>query len=136
VGQATYVGHSRVTFDATLPRMGGYARTKLSAEIAGRAWGGTPVALQVYVTNPLDSFSDTFAFGNPFNPGGIRQVTPQRPRTFGVTLRGKLDFERAAPPPYVPPPPPPPPPVVEQPAPPPPPPPPPPPAPTERGERG
>jgi outer membrane receptor protein involved in Fe transport len=58
------------------------------------------------------------------------------PRTFGVTLRGKLDFERAAPPPYVPPPPPPPPPVVEQPAPPPPPPPPPPPAPTERGERG
>jgi outer membrane receptor protein involved in Fe transport len=56
------------------------------------------------------------------------------PRTFGVTLRGKLGFERAAPPPYVPPPPPPPPPVVEQPAPPPPPPPPP--APVERGERG
>jgi iron complex outermembrane receptor protein len=56
------------------------------------------------------------------------------PRTFGVTLRGKLDFARPAPPPYVPPPPPPPAPVVEQPAPPPPPPPPP--APVERGERG
>jgi hypothetical protein len=55
------------------------------------------------------------------------------PRTFGITLRGKLGFARPAPPPYVAPPAPPPPPVVEQPAPPPPPPPPPPP---ERGERG
>ena len=52
------------------------------------------------------------------------------PRTFGITLRSKLGFERAAPPPYVAPPAPPPP-VVEQPAPPPPPPPP-----VERGERG
>ncbi len=58
------------------------------------------------------------------------------PRTYGVTLRGKLGFARPAPAPYVAPPaPPPPPPVIEQ-APPPPPPPPPPPAPTERGERG
>jgi outer membrane receptor protein involved in Fe transport len=56
------------------------------------------------------------------------------PRTFGVTLRGKMGFARPAPAPYVAPPAPPPP-VVEQPAPPPPPPPPPP-APTERGERG
>jgi hypothetical protein len=56
------------------------------------------------------------------------------PRTFGVTLRGKLGLSRPAPVPYTPPPPPPPPPVVEQPAPPPPPPPPP--APVERGERG
>ena len=89
VGQATYVGHSRVTFDSTLPRMGGYARTKLSAEVAGRAWG-LPVGVQVYVLNPLDSFNDTFAFGNPFNPGGIRQITPQRPRTFGVTLSAAM----------------------------------------------
>jgi outer membrane receptor protein involved in Fe transport len=56
------------------------------------------------------------------------------PRTFGVTLRGRLGFARAPSPAYVPPVPPPPPPVVEQPAPPPPPPPPPPPV-TE-GERG
>src|SRR5205085_9141567 len=55
------------------------------------------------------------------------------PRTYGVTLRGKLGFAPPAPPPYVAPPAPPPP-VVE--APPPPPPPPPPPAPMERGERG
>jgi outer membrane receptor protein involved in Fe transport len=54
------------------------------------------------------------------------------PRTFGMTLRGKLGFNRPAPPAYTPMPAPPPQ-VVEQPAPPPPPPPPPP---VERGERG
>jgi outer membrane receptor protein involved in Fe transport len=53
------------------------------------------------------------------------------PRTFGVTLRGRLGFHHAAPVPYVPAPAP-----VAEPAPPPPPPPPPPPAPVERGERG
>jgi outer membrane receptor protein involved in Fe transport len=57
------------------------------------------------------------------------------PRTFGVTLRAKLGFNRPAPPAYVPPPAPPP--VVEQPAPPPaPPPPPPPPPPAPAPERG
>ena len=57
------------------------------------------------------------------------------PRTFGVTLRGRLRPAPATPPVYTPPPAPPPPaPVVEEPAPPPPPPPPPPPA--NEGERG
>ena len=85
VGQANYVGHSRVTFDSTLPRMGGYARTKLSAELTGRHFG-----VQAYVLNPLNDYSDTFAFGNPFNAGLIRQVTPQRPLTFGLTLSAGL----------------------------------------------
>lgn len=90
VGQATYVGRSRVTFDATQPKMGGYARTRLSAEVAGTA-RGYPVGLQVYVINPLDSFSDTFAFGNPFNPPArVRQITPQRPVTVGVTLSAAM----------------------------------------------
>ena len=89
VGQATYVGHSRVTFDATQPKMGGYARTRLSAEVLGIAHG-VPVGLQVYVINPLDSFSDTFAFGNPFNRNQARQITPQRPVTVGVTLSAAL----------------------------------------------
>jgi outer membrane receptor protein involved in Fe transport len=85
VGQGTYVGRSRVTFDAALPRMGGYTRTKLSAEVSGRGLG-----LQVYVLNPLNAYNDTFAFGNPFNPGQTRQITPQRPRTLGVTLSAAL----------------------------------------------
>jgi iron complex outermembrane receptor protein len=89
VGQATYVGKSRVTFDAAQPKMGGYARTRLSAEVLGTA-DGMPVGLQIYVLNPLDSFSDTFAFGNPFSRGQGRQITPQRPVTVGVTLSATL----------------------------------------------
>jgi hypothetical protein len=53
------------------------------------------------------------------------------PRTFGLTLRAKMGFNRPPPPAYVPPPAPPP--VVEQPAAPPPPPPPPPATAPERG---
>jgi outer membrane receptor protein involved in Fe transport len=93
VGQATYVGRSRVTFDAAQPKMGGYARTRLSAEVLGVV-ESTPVAAQVYVINPLDSFSDTFAFGNPFLPPPpaprVRQITPQRPVTVGVTLSATM----------------------------------------------
>jgi len=81
VGETTYVGRSRVTFDNTYPKMGGYLRTKLLAEVSGERLG-----MQVFITNPVNSFSDTFAFGNPFNPTQLRQVTPQRPRTVGVTL--------------------------------------------------
>ncbi|MBW8813233.1 MAG: TonB-dependent receptor [Caulobacterales bacterium] len=80
-GEANYVGRSRVTFDATFPKMGGYVRTKLLAEISHGK-----VGVQAYLTNPFNSFSDTFAFGNPFNPALTRQITPQRPRTVGVTL--------------------------------------------------
>jgi outer membrane receptor protein involved in Fe transport len=110
-------------------------------------------AIELWAQNLFDKTYKQVAFDAPIqgSPGtSIRAVQagffPRatqlygaflgEPRTFGVTLRGKLGFERAVPPPYVAPPapPPPPPPVVEQPAPPPPPPPPP--APTERGERG
>ncbi|HEX7884366.1 MAG TPA: TonB-dependent receptor, partial [Phenylobacterium sp.] len=89
IGQATYVGHSRVTFDATQPKMGGYARTRLSAEVAGMTHG-VPVGLQIYVINPLDSFSDTFAFGNPFSFNRSRQITPQRPVTVGLTVSAAM----------------------------------------------
>lgn len=81
VGETTYIGESRVNFTSTTQTMGGYVRTKLLAEIRRRALG-----LQLYVTNPTNAFSDTFAFGNPFNPAQIQQVTPQRPRTIGLTL--------------------------------------------------
>jgi len=85
VGQATYIGRSRVTFDASQPSMGNYTRTKLSAELSRRN-----VGVQLYVINPLDARGDTFAFGNPFNPGQTRQITPQRPRTVGVTISAAL----------------------------------------------
>jgi iron complex outermembrane receptor protein len=81
VGETTYVGRSRVTFDTTFQAMGGYVRSKLLAEIRRSAYGA-----QVFVTNPTNAFSDTFAFGNPFNPTLTQQVTPQRPLTAGLTL--------------------------------------------------
>jgi len=85
VGQATYIGRSRLTFDSTSPKMGGYTRAKLLAEVSGKSMG-----VQVYVTNPLNEYSDTFAFGNPFNPAQTRQITPQRPLTVGVTLSAAI----------------------------------------------
>jgi outer membrane receptor protein involved in Fe transport len=81
VGETTYVGRSRVTFDTTFQAMGGYVRTKLLAEVRRNDLGA-----QVFVTNPTNAFSDTFAFGNPFNPTQTQQVTPQRPLTIGVTV--------------------------------------------------
>jgi hypothetical protein len=61
--------------------MGSYFRARLSAELSTRAW-----RLTAYVTNPLNDASDTFAYGNPFSFGSVRQLTPQRPRTFGLRL--------------------------------------------------
>jgi hypothetical protein len=40
----------------------------------------------VFVSNPLDDRSDTFAYGNPFTFGQVQQSTPQRPRTIGLRL--------------------------------------------------
>jgi iron complex outermembrane receptor protein len=61
--------------------MGEYARTKLSAQLAGRRWNAT-----LFVTNPTNARGDTFAYGNPFTFGTVRQSTPQRPRTVGLRL--------------------------------------------------
>lgn len=81
VGQAIYVGLSRVSFDALLPRTGGFTQTRLLGEISRDGRGA-----QVFVTNTLDSFRDTFSFGNPFTAPQARQITPQRPITVGATL--------------------------------------------------
>jgi outer membrane receptor protein involved in Fe transport len=81
-GEASYVGRSGLSFDDSLPRrMGHYVRARISAELSHDAW-----RLMAYVTNPFDDAGDTFAYGNPFSFGQVRQVTPQRPRTAGVRL--------------------------------------------------
>jgi len=112
-------------------------------------WG-----IELWAQNIFDKTYKQVAFDSPIQgtPGSTTRAEEQvppfypratqlysaflgEPRTFGVTLRGKLSWNHPAPPPYVAPPAPPPPPPVVEPAPPPPPPPPPP-APVERGERG
>ncbi len=85
VGQATYVGSSRISFDQITPKTTGYTRGKLSAELSGDGFG-----VQVYVVNPLNDYGDTFAFGNPFNPQRTRQITPLRPVTVGLTLSAAM----------------------------------------------
>ena len=80
VAAANYIGRSRLTFDAANARsMGGYLDMRLSAGLVTRRWRG-----EIFVTNPGNTADDTFAYGNPFSFGQVRQATPQRPRTVGV----------------------------------------------------
>lgn len=85
VGEASYVGKSRLSFDAaTSARSDDYLRSELAAEVVSAHWRVT-----AFVTNPFDYDSDTFAYGNPFSFSGdqpVRQATPQRPRTVGLRL--------------------------------------------------
>ncbi len=82
VAEASYVGRTSLSFDAALPpQTDPYLRLSLAAELAYDAW-----RLSAYVNNPLDDKADTFAYGNPFSFGQVRQVTPQRPRTAGLRL--------------------------------------------------
>jgi outer membrane receptor protein involved in Fe transport len=77
-----YIGESRLTFDPRYsPSMGGYYTGKLSAQLMTDRWRAA-----VFVSNPWNSSSDTFAYGNPFSFGQVRQVTPQRPRTWSLAL--------------------------------------------------
>lgn len=81
-GEMEYVGRSRLTFDRRLsPTMGGYFTGRLSAELATPRW-----SLILAVTNPANASSDTFAYGNPFSFGQVRQVTPLRPRTWSLDV--------------------------------------------------
>lgn len=77
-----YIGESRLTFDPRYsPSMGGYYTGKLSAQFMTDRWRAA-----LFVSNPWNSSSDTFAYGNPFSFGQVRQVTPQRPRTWSLAL--------------------------------------------------
>ena len=82
VGQANYVGSARLTFDPTLSaRTDAVIDSELIAELVRRR-----VSAGLFITNPGNASGNTFAYGNPFTFGQVRQVTPQRPRTVGVRL--------------------------------------------------
>lgn len=81
-GQANYTGPARLTFDpAFSARTDPVVDAQLLAEVAAKAW-----TVGVFVTNPANASGNTFAYGNPFTFGQVRQVTPQRPRTVGLRL--------------------------------------------------
>ena len=76
------VGASRLSFDAGLDRrVAGYVvgRTGIAVDRNG-------LVFRFDIDNVLDGRADTFAFGNPFSIGTIRQYTPLRPRTFNLSL--------------------------------------------------
>lgn len=80
--QMRYVGASRLTFEpASTSRMSSYVSGKIWAEYRTPRWG-----LAAFISNPTNAESDTFAYGNPFSFGQVRQVTPQRPRTVMMVL--------------------------------------------------
>jgi outer membrane receptor protein involved in Fe transport len=89
VAEASYVGRSALSFDASQPaRQGHYLRAKFSAEVARDVWRAS-----AFVSNPFNDTGDTFAYGNPFSFSGasqVRQVTPQRPRTIGVRIAAEF----------------------------------------------
>jgi outer membrane receptor protein involved in Fe transport len=80
--QANYTGPARLTFDPSLSaRTDPVVDAELVAEIVARRW-----VAGLFVSNPTNASGNTFAYGNPFTFGQVRQVTPQRPRTAGVRL--------------------------------------------------
>lgn len=82
-GRYAYVGHSRLTFDATTaPLMGGYATGRIAVGLAAPRWRAT-----LALDNPTDARGDTFAYGNPFSLRSTDQVTPLRPRTLSLGVR-------------------------------------------------
>ena len=86
VAQADYVGPARLTFDPTFSaRTDPVVDAELLAEVAAKHW-----SLAAFVNNPANTSGNTFAYGNPFTFGQVRQVTPQRPRTVGLRLAGNF----------------------------------------------
>lgn len=78
----SYVGSARLTFDPALSaRTDAVLDTNLTGDLVSRHW-----SLGLFVANPVNTSGNTFAYGNPFTFGQVRQVTPQRPRTVGVRL--------------------------------------------------
>lgn len=80
--QVGFVGSSRLTFDPRYsPTVARYMTGKLAAEIKSGPWQSA-----LSLSNPTNASNDTFAYGNPFTFGQVRQVTPPRPRTWRLTL--------------------------------------------------
>jgi len=77
-----YVGRSHVTFNPALsPAMGGYHLDRVTSQLTGGRW-----RVVLDVINPTDEGGDTFSEGNPFDFHQIKQATPQRPRTYRLSL--------------------------------------------------
>jgi outer membrane receptor protein involved in Fe transport len=84
--EAGYVGSSNITFDRMgLPPSSDYLTGRVFMELKTGRW-----TLGGYLDNPTNSSADTFAYGNPFSFGQVRQATPLRPRTVRATITAQF----------------------------------------------
>ncbi|MCK0070835.1 TonB-dependent receptor [Kordiimonas laminariae] len=75
-----YTGESAIGFnEGSSPAMGGYGIANARLQLFRERW-----KLGFYVRNLTDSTDNTFAFGNSFLFRNRDQITPPRPRTFGI----------------------------------------------------
>lgn len=81
-GWVAYVGPSRLTFDQEKRhRMGDYGTARISVGLEGPLWRA-----EAFVTNPLNTEANTFAFGDPFRLPEALMTTPLQPRTIGLRV--------------------------------------------------
>jgi len=80
-----FIGQSDLSFGKGLfSVMGDYHMTNARLGFASGSWSAT-----LFVKNVGNTKANTFAFGNPFSLGKVRQSTPAQPRTIGLTLKWK-----------------------------------------------
>lgn len=81
-GQLSYVGPSRLTFDAERRhRMGDYATGRIDAGLSKGIWMAS-----IFIDNPFNAVANTFAFSDPFRLPQALATTPLRPRTLGLRV--------------------------------------------------
>jgi len=85
-GDYAYIGRSALTFDEeNSPKMGAYGILNARLQFSNDIW-----KVGLFAQNLGDSYANTFSFGNSFTVSRGNQVTPPRPRTFGVFLERKF----------------------------------------------
>jgi iron complex outermembrane receptor protein len=86
VGQAAYVGSSRLTFESEpVPPMGDYLVLRASTALETAGW-----TLSASIDNPFNIDANSFSFGNPFILRSDPVRTPVRPRTVAVRLTSRF----------------------------------------------
>lgn len=78
----SYIGAARLLFRAGTPRQSdAYHLGSARLEVNRGDW-----RLTLFADNLFNSTANSFAFGNPFSLNEIDQVTPLRPRSYGLRL--------------------------------------------------
>lgn len=81
-----YIGASALRFDEeTSPQMGDYGILNAAIQVTDGIW-----KIGVFAKNLTDTRANTFAFGNSFTADIEEQVTPPRPRTFGLFIERRF----------------------------------------------